>query len=524
MNNTLLLDVQSKDISIALMGNNTLVEFSKEPRDMSFSVGDIFLAKVKKIMPGLNATFVDVGYDKDAFLHYLDLGSNFHSIAQFTKTLVNDRKKIPSMQKNSGLPDLEKDGFIADILKSGQEILVQITKEPLSTKGPRLTAEISIAGRSLVLLPFSNKISISQKIKSEEERNRLRQLLVSIKPKNFGVIIRTVAEGKKVAELDAELKILEKRWEEAIENIQKAKQFPSLILKEMSRAETILRDSFNPNFQHIYVNEKTIFEEIQAYVGLIAPEKNDIVKLYTDDIPIFDAFNITKQIKSSFGKITPFKNGAYLVIEHTEALHVIDVNSGNRSKAGNVQETNALEVNLAAVDEVARQLRLRDMGGIIVIDLIDMQENEHKQQVYERMKERMQNDSAKHNILPLSKFGLMQITRQRVRPQTLIDTKETCPTCDGNGKIRSSLFFVDMLETKLNEIKNTMKIRKCILFVHPFVYSFINAGIMSIKNKWILKFGLGFKVLPNQSYSYLQYGFFDTDGNEIDVKDTADMA
>ncbi|MBP6231456.1 MAG: Rne/Rng family ribonuclease [Paludibacteraceae bacterium] len=523
MNNTLLLDVQSKEISIALMENNTLVEFSKEPRDISFSVGDIFLAKVKKIMPGLNATFVDVGYEKDAFLHYLDLGSNFLSIAQFTKTLVNDRKKLPSTVKLPNFPDLEKDGFIADTLKSGQEILVQITKEPISTKGPRLTAEISIAGRSLVLLPFSNKISISQKIKSEEERNRLRQLLVSIKPKNFGVIIRTVAEGKKVAELDAELKVLVKRWEETVDNIQKAKHLPSLILKEMSRAETILRDSFNPSFQHIYVNEETIFEEIQAYVGLIAPDKSDVVKLYTGDIPIFDSFNLTKQIKSSFGKITPIKNGAYLIIEHTEALHVIDVNSGNRSKAGNVQETNALEVNLASVDEVARQLRLRDMGGIIVIDLIDMQENEHRQQVFDRMRERMQNDSAKHNILPLSKFGLMQITRQRVRPQTLIDTQETCPTCHGDGKIRSSLFFVDMLETKLDEIKNAMKIRKCILFVHPFVYAYISAGIWSIKTRWQLKFGLSYKVLPNQSYSYLQYGFFDIDGNEIDVKDSMDM-
>ncbi len=524
MNNSLILDVQSKEISIALLEGNVLVEFSKEPRDISFSVGDIFLAKVKKIMPGLNATFVDVGYDKDAFLHYLDLGTNFNSIAHFTKTLVNDRKKVPYMAKQPNQPELEKEGQIADALKSGQEILVQITKEPISTKGPRLTAEVSIAGRSLVLLPFSNKISISQKIKSEEERNRLRQLLLSIKPKNFGVIIRTVAEGKKVAELDAELKVLVKRWDEAVENIQKAKQLPSLILKEMSRAETILRDSFNPSFQHIYVNEKTIYEEIKAYVGLIAPEKDDVVRLYTDDIPIFDAFNLTKQIKSSFGKITPIKNGAYLVIEHTEALHVIDVNSGNRSKAGSLQEANALEVNLAAVDEVARQLRLRDMGGIIVIDLIDMQENEHRQQVYDRMRERMQNDSAKHNILPLSKFGLMQITRQRVRPQTHIDTQENCPACGGNGKIRPSLFFVDMLENKLLELKNVLKIKQCTLFVHPFVYAYIANGFWSIKRKWWLKYGLSYKVLPNQSYSYLQYGFFDNDGNEIDMKDPMDMA
>ena len=524
MNSNLILDVQPSEVSIALLEGNSLVEFSKVTRDVSFSVGDIYLAKVKKIMPGLNATFVDVGYTKDAFLHYLDLGNYFLTLANFTKGIVNDKKKIPSMQKVTFLPELPKEGFIAEILKSGQEILVQVTKEPISTKGPRLTSEISIAGRSLVLIPFSNKISISQKIKSTEERNRLRQLLQSIKPRNFGVIIRTVAEGKKVAELDSELKVLVKRWDEAIEKIQKSKSLPTLVLEEMNRAETILRDTFNPSFQNIYINEQTIYDEIKAYVGLIAPGKADIVKLYTDDIPIFDAYNVTKQVKSSFGKLIPFKNGAYLIIEHTEALHVIDVNSGNRTKAGNVQETNALEVNLAAVDEVARQLRLRDMGGIIVIDLIDMQEPDHKNEVYERMRVNMQNDSAKHNILPLTKFGLMQITRQRVRPQTLVDTHESCPTCGGDGTIKSSILFVDMLENKVNEIYNQMKVNKFILFVHPYIYAYINSGMLSLKTKWKFKYKFSVKVLPNQSYAFLQYAFFDVDGNEIDVKDKMEMA
>ncbi len=469
-------------------------------------------------MPGLNAAFVDVGYEKDAFLHYLDLGSNFNTLYQFTTQILSDRKKVPAIQKIKLQPEIEKNGSINDILKTGQEILVQVTKEPISTKGPRLTAEISIAGRFLVLMPFADKVSVSQKIKTEEERVRLKQLIQSIKPKGFGVIVRTVAEEKKVAELDNELKILVKRWEEAIAKVQQSKGV-SLILEELGRTVGIIRDLFSPSFKHIHINDASVFTEVRDYVELIAPERKDIVKLYKDEAPIYDSFGISKQIKSAFGKTVSFKSGAYLIIEHTEALHVIDVNSGNRSKAGNGQEANALDVNLAAADEIARQLRLRDMGGIIVVDFIDMHETENRQKLFERMRDMMSNDRAKHNILPLSKFGLMQMTRQRVRPVTHIDIEETCPTCFGTGHTKPSILFTDQLENKIDFLVSKLNIKDFTLHLHPYVDAYISKGLMSMKLQWKLKFGKGCKVMASQKLGFLQYKFYDKKGIEINLQE-----
>jgi ribonuclease G len=518
VNSELVVDVKTSEISIALLEDKRLVEVNQEGRQEQFSVGNIYWGKVKKIMPGLNAAFVDVGYEKDAFLHYLDLGSNFNTLTNFTTQATSDRKKTPVMQKVKLQPEIDKNGSINDILKTGQEILVQVTKEPISTKGPRLTAEISIAGRFLVLIPFADKVSVSQKIKTEEERLRLKQLIQSIKPKGFGVIVRTVAEEKKVAELDNELKILVKRWEEAVIKTQQAKGV-SLILEELGRTVGIIRDLFNTNFKHIHINDQDVFNEVRDYVELIAPERKDIVKLYQNEIPIYDSFGITKQIKSAFGKTVSFKNGAYLIIEHTEALHVIDVNSGNRSKAGNGQEANALEVNLAAADEIARQLRLRDLGGIIVVDFIDMHENENRQKLFDRMRENMVNDRAKHNILPLSKFGLLQMTRQRVRPAIHIDIEENCPTCFGKGKTQPSILLTDQLESKIDYLVNKLNIKEFTLHLHPYVDAYISKGILSQKWKWKQKFGRGCKVLAEQKLGFLQYKFYDKKGIEIDLQE-----
>lgn len=518
MNSELVVDVQSSEISIALLEDKHLVELHQESREEQFAVGNIYIGRVKKIMPGLNAAFVDVGYEKDAFLHYLDLGSNFNTLYQFTTQILSDRKKVPAIQKIKLQPEIEKNGSINDILKTGQEILVQVTKEPISTKGPRLTAEISIAGRFLVLMPFADKVSVSQKIKTEEERVRLKQLIQSIKPKGFGVIVRTVAEEKKVAELDNELKILVKRWEEAIAKVQQSKGV-SLILEELGRTVGIIRDLFSPSFKHIHINDASVFTEVRDYVELIAPERKDIVKLYKDEAPIYDSFGISKQIKSAFGKTVSFKSGAYLIIEHTEALHVIDVNSGNRSKAGNGQEANALDVNLAAADEIARQLRLRDMGGIIVVDFIDMHETENRQKLFERMRDMMSNDRAKHNILPLSKFGLMQMTRQRVRPVIHIDIEETCPTCFGTGHTKPSILFTDQLENKIDFLVSKLNIKDFTLHLHPYVDAYISKGLMSMKLQWKLKFGKGCKVMASQKLGFLQYKFYDKKGIEINLQE-----
>ena len=519
MTSEVVIDVREKEISIALLEDKNLVEYQNEPRQASFSVGNIYAAKVKKLMPGLNACFVDVGYERDAFLHYLDLGSQFNSYAKYLKQVNSDRKKLYPFSKAQRVPDLKKDGSVQQVLTVGQEVLVQIVKEPISTKGPRLTGELSFAGRFIVLIPFGDKVSVSSKIKSGEERARLKQLIYSIKPKNCGVIVRTVAEGKRVAELDTEMKVLNKRWEDAILKTQKQQKRPQLVFEETGRAIAMLRDLFNPSFENIYVNNEEVYNEVKHYLTLIAPEKAGIVKLYKGKVPIFDNFNVTKQIKSSFGKTINYKHGAYLIIEHTEALHVVDVNSGNRSKSENGQEANALDVNLGAADELARQLRLRDMGGIIVVDFIDMNLAEDRQMLYERMCKNMQKDRARHNILPLSKFGLMQITRQRVRPAMDVNVEETCPTCNGTGKIRSSILFTDQLERKIDRLVNKIGIAKFYLHVHPYVAAYINKGFISLRRKWQLKYGFGVHIIPSQKLAFLQYEFYDSQGEFIDMKE-----
>ena len=524
MRSELVVDVTPRDMTTALLEDGRLVSLQRETRDISYAVGNIYLAKVKKLMPGLNAAFVNVGHPKDAFLHYLDLGSQFNTLSQYIKTVRENPNKRPiSISKVKNLSETNKHGTVTDVLTQGQELLVQIAKEPISTKGPRLTTEITFTGRFLVLTPFNDRISVSQKIKDHAEKTRLRRLIESMKPKNFGIIVRTSAENKRAAELNNELKTLLKAWDDAIAKIQQATP-PTLVYEEESRAVGEIRDIFNPDFESIHVNNADVFEQIHDYVNLIAPDRSDIVKLYSDDMPIFDKFSITKQIKSSFGKTVSIKSGAYIIIESTEALHVIDVNSGNRSRTSTDQESNALNVNLLAADEIARQLRLRDMGGIIVIDFIDMAKSEHRTELYKHMREVMQKDRARHNILPLSKFGLMQITRQRVRPAMDIATEETCPSCGGKGEVQPSLLFTDKLKDKIDYLVHTLNVNSFIMYVHPFVDAYLKKGIVSEYWKWRREFKRKFRILPDQSLNYLEYKVFDKERNEIDLKEEKDTS
>ena len=515
MTSELIVDVSPLKMSIALLEDKRLAEYQEEGRAEHFSVGNIYLARVKKIMTGLNACFVNVGYERDAFLHYLDLGEHFHSYEKLLE--LAGKGRMPQLSKIPRQSDLDKDGSIQSTVRQGQDVLVQIVKEPISTKGPRLTCELSFAGRYLVMIPFSNKINVSSKIKRRGERARLKQLIQSIKPEGVGVIVRTVAEGQGASELDAELRQLYQRWQQAVESLQQSPERPLLVYEETTRAVGLLRDLFNPSYASIYVNDEATCREIKDYVSLIAPERTEIVKFYRGNLPIFDNFNVTRQIKSAFGRSITYKHGAYLIIEHTEAMHVVDVNSGNRSASDEDggQEANALEVNLGAADELARQLRLRDMGGIIIVDFIDMADPEHRQLLYERMCQNMQQDRAKHNILPLSKFGLMQITRQRVRPPQEVSVEEQCPTCQGTGKIKSSLLFTEVLEDKISQLTRKHGIKKFRLHVHPFVAAYVNQGFISLGHKWHARYGWGWKLIPNQSLSYLEYRFYDEDGQEI---------
>jgi len=514
VSNELVIDVTPSEIVIALLKDKQLVELSKEKSNLQFSVGDVYLGKVKKIMPGLNAAFVDVGYEKDAFLHYLDLGPQIKTLQNFLETAVQRKGKALSMQRFKAEPDIDKKGKIVDILKVGQLILVQVAKEPISTKGPRLSSEISIAGRNIVLIPFSDKVSVSQKIASADEKKRLRTLIQNIKPKHYGIIVRTVAEGKSAETLEEELNELVKKWENAFEKLNETKP-PQLFIGEMNRTSTILRDLLNGTFANIYVNDERYYSQIKEYIASIAPETEKILKLVKGGPPIFERFGINKQIKALFGRTVSITNGAYLIIEHTEALHVIDVNSGNRTKLGNDQETNALEVNLLAAQHIAQQLRLRDMGGIIVIDFIDMYTAEHRLKLLEFMREAMADDRAKHNILAVSKFGLMQITRQRVRPELTEQAVEKCPVCRGSGEIVPSILFDDELFNNLLFVKEQNKLRCVTVRVHPYIAAYLMKGLFSFRWKWSRKLHCRIKITPDSSLSFLESKFFKKDGEEI---------
>ena len=516
----LIIDVRATEVQIALQENHRLIELNKESSSgRSFTVGDAFLGRVKKVMPALNAAFVDIGDEKEAFIHYLDLGLYFDAFDQFvrkTNPNTNAGDLFSSIQLG---PILEKEGRIENVLKPGQMLIAQIVKEPISTKGSRLTAEISLAGRNIVLLPFAEKVSISQKISSKEEKRRLETLVRSILPRNYGAIIRTAAEGKNAAILVAELKALISKWEGSWTNLSKSKNVQQLFT-EYSKTTTILRDLLNDEFSNIYVNNEHEYEEIRRYISLISPDQEKIVKLYQGKEPIFDHFEVSRQIKSSFGKVVPLKQGAYLVIESTEALNVVDVNSGIRAKTKE-QEQNTFDVNKYAAEEIARQLRLRDMGGIVIVDFIDMESQDHRNELYKYMVELMSTDRAKHNVLPLTKFGLMQITRQRVRPATEINTTEVCPLCHGTGKIASSSLIDEQIERRLAYYVNDKKMKNLILRVSPILGSYLSRkeslfSDTSYLGKWKKKYKCKITLEEISDYSVLQNEFYDEKKRKLD--------
>ena len=515
MKTELIIRSNSSGIDFALLKDGKLTALNKETNGNKFSVGDIFLAKIGKVLSGLNASFVNVGYEKDGFLHYHDLGAKLLSLNKFIKGISTGKIKDYTLKNFQLEKDIDKGGSIVDVLKTGQNSLVQIVKEPISTKGPRMSSEISIAGRYMVLVPFSERVSVSQKIIDLQEKERLKRLVKSIKPKGFGVIIRTVAENKKVAELDRDIQNSLERWIAMCKQIKivKAQQTPVKVLSELNRASSILRDLFNDSFTNIVTNDEILFLEIKEYLQEIAPEKENIVSLYKSKVPIFEKFGIERQIKTSFGRTVSMSKGAYLVIEHTEALHVIDVNSGNRSNKAMSQADTALEVNLIAASEVARQLQLRDMGGIIVVDFIDMHTAENRQKLFDHLRAEMAFDRTKHKILPPSKFGLIQITRQRVRPEMVIKTQEPNPS--GSGEVEAPIVLLDTIKAELDKLIDSKKHKKVVLNVHPFISAYLKKGIPSIQQRWFTKYKKWIKILPRDAYQYLRFDFTNEKGELI---------
>ena len=511
----LIINSNSEGVTIALMKDRSLAELHQEQMGNHYSVGDIYLGRIKKIMPGLNAAFVDVGYEKDAFLHYFDLGAQVNSVLKFAKEnkiKASDRKLLNGFSLEK---EIQKSGKIGDILSKNQLIPVQITKEPISTKGPRLSIDLSLAGRFVVLVPFIDTISVSKKIKSNAERNRLKKIIETIKPKNFGIIIRTVSEGQGQEELQKDVAELCQKWEEFTVRLPTTEPTKK-ILGEIDRTSSILRDILNADFGSIVLNDPEIYEEVKAYIHGISPDQEKIVKLYKGKEPLFEHFGIDKQIKGLFGKTVTMVGGAYLVIEHTEALHVIDVNSGNRTSGEHNQEENALQVNMEAAKEIARQLRLRDMGGIIVVDFIDLHKPQNRKELYDALRDEMADDRAKHTILPPSRFGLVQITRQRVRPEMNIVTVEKCPACGGTGEVRPNVLIVDDIQNNLAFILKENKYSNLTLKVNPFIGAFLRMGWFSLQMKWFFKFKNWIKIHDDTSYHFLEFHFY-SDEEEIKI-------
>lgn len=517
MNAELIINATSKGNRIALTHDRKLVELHEEGGAKDFAVGDIYLGKVRKVLPNLNAAFVNVGYEKDAFLHYLDLGPQFASLNVYTKRVLQGKQKSSLLADFRLQADINKNGKIKEVINSSQNILVQVAKEPISQKGPRLTSEITIPGRYIVLVPFSNKVSLSQKITSEEERTRLKRLIKSIRPDNFGIIVRTVAENKKVAELDSDLRDLLKRWDELFHKLKGSKP-PIRVLGEIDRTSAVLRDMINPDFTHIHVNDPKLADEVKTYLQNNVPEKENILKHHKVK-DLFDTFRIHRQIKACFGKQVNLKSGAYLIIEHTEAMHVIDVNSGNRKGGAKNQEENALQTNLECAEEIARILRLRDMGGIIVVDFIDMQDRGNQRKLHEAMKKAMEDDRAKHNILAPSRFGVVEITRQRVRPVTSINTAEKCPSCDGKGVISAPVLIQDNIEYTINSLVED-GFKEMTVVLHPMVEAYLTKHKMfqpNVLKSWRKKFKAKIKVEPSSTVEFLEYHVLDKNGEEISL-------
>ncbi len=514
MEKELIINSTPTEVEIALLENSKLVELHYQKTNTNFTVGDIFLGKIRKLMPGLNAAFVDIGHKKDAFLHYTDLGPKLRSLLKYTDGVANGQIKSHKLDGFKIMPDIIKTGKIDQVLGKKQNILVQVLKEPISTKGPRLSCEITIPGRFLVLTPFTEIVAVSKKIANSDERKRLRTLVESICPKNFGLIVRTAAEGKRVADLHEELNMMMSKWEEVNRQLQNAEP-PMKLLSELDKTSSIMRDILNDSFNKIVVNDRELYHNVRSFMGSISPDQVNIVKSHKSSKAIFDAYGVTRQIKSSFGKTATMPSGAYLVIEHTEAMHVIDVNSGHKIASGDQAEA-VFAVNMESAEEIARQLRLRDIGGIIIIDFIDMRVPEHKKLLIGKMRDFMRKDRAQHTILPLSKFGLMQITRQRVRPEVKINTAEICPGCKGTGKINPSILLTDEIQRDLEYILQSRPNSTLVLKTHPYVQTYLTKGFWnSPQMKWYRRFFRWIKVTEDADFQLTEYKFFDSNQDEI---------
>ncbi len=517
MKKEIIINAADNETRIAITEEGRLAELFVETANKEKMVGDIYLGKVAKVMPGIKAAFIDLGLKQDGFLHFSDIGSR---LEEYSAMIGDDEDEEEEEEKaaepvavaaeaasegprqhhprnnDSGGRDRRNQRTQPPRreinLTKGQDIIVQIIKEPVGKKGVRVTSEVSLAGRFLVLLPFDGKVGISKKITSFKEKRRLRKICQSILPEGFGAIIRTVAEGQEDESFKKDLEDLIEKWRE-IEATVKTEKSPTLLYKDLATTSGVIRDLFSNDVSRVVIDSRKLHKEISAYVKYNSPGMLDKIELHKDRKPIFDTFGIEKEIETTLSRKVWLKSGGYLIIEPTEAMMVIDVNSG-RYAAKREQELNSLRTDLEAAREITRQLRLRDIGGIIVIDFIDLDDEKNKRKVFEELKKEFRKDRAKVTVLPMTEFGLVQITRQRIRQSILHSFTEACPSCGGSGVVQSRTTTMNQLERWLSRFKGEAKELKLVLRVNPSVASMLREGHISRLTKMMLKFRLHMKL------------------------------
>jgi len=517
MKNQIIIHSSGNQTRVALLENKELAQLFIESEENQRTVGDIYLARVHKVMSGIRAAFIDVGMEKDAFLHFSDAGDH---LGDYIK-MMNGPKSISKeadkeLQKFDKLSNNDKQILAGKLLQNNQRILVQIVKEPIGSKGPRVSTDITIAGRFLVLIPMGNYIAISKKINSGRERRRLKKIAGDMLPDGFGVIIRTVAQGQDKESLEDDMRTVLKKWERILNKLENAKP-PTLLYKDLDITESLIRDLFAKQYDRVLIDDYQLYKSIKSYVSQIAPKMLPSVELYKGKDHIFDHVNIAHDVNSIFSPRVRMPSGGYLIFEQTEAMYVVDVNSGPYA-AKEKQEDNSLKTNLEAAREIAKQLRLRDIGGIIVVDFIDLRDDKNRKKIYDELKKEFKKDRAKTNVIGMSDFGLVQITRQRIRPSVVNSVSKVCPTCGGSGSVVSQDTIVTDIESWISKFKYSTEYRAVDIYINPYLRSYLTRGLFSLRFKWMMKYKLKISFVPDETISLNEFKAT-LSGSDLEITD-----
>ncbi len=517
MKNQIIIHSSGNQNRIALIEKGELAQIFIESEENQRTVGNIYVAKVHKVMSGIRAAFIDMGTPKDAFLHFSDAGDHLDEYIR----MLNGKNSIPAQYNNTianknDLTNTQKQQLAGKILKNGQKILVQIVKEPIGSKGPRVSTDITIAGRFLVLIPMGDYIAVSKRISNYKERRRLKGILTKMLPDGFGVIVRTVAQKQDAQAIEDDLRTVLRKWESLVDRVDTAKP-PSLLYKDLDMTESIIRDLFAKNFDRVLIDDPKMYRQIKGYVGHIAPHMVPHVELYKRKEHIFDFMKISEDVNSIFSPRVSLKMGGYLIFEQTEAMYVVDVNSGPYA-AKEKQEDNSLKTNLEAAREIAKQLRLRDIGGIIVVDFIDLKDEKNRKKIYDELKKEFRKDPAKTNVIGMSDFGLIQITRQRIRPSVVNSVSKVCPMCGGSGTVVSQNTILTDIESWISKFKHNTSYRALDLYVNPYLKSYLTKGLISRRWKWITRYGIKISIIADENTSLNEF-HATLAGSDINITD-----